>query len=129
MPGSLNRLTSLLLLSGSLFLSAGLLHAQTISFDDPNLENAVREALGMGPTDPLTLAAVQTLTSLTAQFANIQSLGGIEALSNLTNLVLDGNLISDLTPLAQLAQLTTLDLNSNSITDLTPLAASTADIP
>ncbi len=51
-----------------------------VNFDDPNLENAVRLALGIGPTDPLTLAAVQTLTSLVAVNANIQSLGGIESL-------------------------------------------------
>jgi len=45
-------------------------------FDDPNLENEVRNALGIGPTDPLTLTAVQTLSSLVANNANIQSLGG-----------------------------------------------------
>ncbi len=76
MLNSLNRLTSLLLLSGSLLLATGVLHAQTVTFDDPNLENAVRAALGIDPTDLLTLAAVQTLTSLTADSANIQSLGG-----------------------------------------------------
>jgi len=97
MPRSLNRWTSLLLLSGSLVLASGVLHAQTVTFEDPNLEDAVRVALGLRPTDPLTLAAVQTLTSLVASIANIQSLGGIESLSNLTDLDLRGNSISDLT--------------------------------
>ena len=97
-----------------------------VTFDDPTLENEVREALGIGPTDPLTLAAVQTLTSLTASSrVDIQSLGGIEALSNLTVLDLGSNSISDLTPLAGLTQLTVLDLRTNSISDITPLAGLT----
>ncbi len=119
-----SRLTTLLLLAGSFLLATGVLQAQTVTFDDPQLESAVRSALRIGPTDPLTLAAVQTLTALAAQSFGIQSLGGIEALSNLTFLALPGNSISDLTPLAGLTQLTDLQLG-NSISDLTPLAGLT----
>jgi Leucine-rich repeat (LRR) protein len=123
MLNSLNRLTSLLLLSGSFLLATGVLHAQTVTFDDPNLENAVRVALGIGPTDPLTLAAVQTLTSLFAIGNNIQSLGGIESLPNLNDLGLDSNSISDITPLAGLTQLEFLSLGNNPISDITALVS------
>ena len=95
------------------------------AFDDPNLEAAVREALGIGPTDPLTVALVQTLTSLDASSRNIQSLSGIESLSNLTLLVLEENPISDIGPLSELSQLTFLVLDDNLISDISPLAGLT----
>ena len=95
------------------------------AFDDANLEAAVREALGIGPTDPLTVALVQTLTSLDASSRNIQSLSGIESLSNLTLLSLEQNPISEIGPLSELSQLTLLVLIDNSVSDITPLAGLT----
>ena len=94
-------------------------------FDDPNLEAAVREALGIGPTDPLTFSLLQTLTSLDASVRGIQSLDGIEFLSNLTSLDLFRNSITDIAPLAGLTELTFLELGDNAIGDLTSLAGLT----
>ena len=90
-------------------------------FEDPNLEAAVRDQLGIGPADPLTVALAQTLTLLDASSRNIQSLNGLESLSNLTLLTLDGNPISDIGPLEGLRELTLLILIGNSISDIGPL--------
>ena len=90
-------------------------------FEDPNLEAAVRDQLGIGPADPLTVALAQTLTLLDASSRNIQSLNGLESLSNLTLLGLDGNPISDIGPLEGLTELTFLSLVGNSISDIGPL--------
>ncbi len=121
MPNSLTRLTSLLVLSGSLLLATGVLHAQ-VTFVDPNLENAVREQLELGPTDPLTLADVEGLIVLVALGKNIVLLGGIEQLSNLTVLDLDENEIIDISPLATMTQLTQLSLDTNKISNIATLA-------
>jgi len=122
MPNSLNRLTSLLFLSGSLLLATGVLHAQ-VTFVDPNLQNAVREQLELGPTDPLTLADVEGLIVLVALGKNIVLLGGIEQLSNLTVLDLDENEIIDISPLATMTQLTQLSLDTNLVSDIAPLTS------
>ena len=67
MPNSLNRLTSLLLLSGSLLFATGVLHAQEEAiFEDPNLRDAVRAHLGHAPEELLTLAEVEGILSFLA---------------------------------------------------------------
>lgn len=97
--------------------------AEVVSFHDPNLEVCVKSALGIGPTDPITTTLAQTLTSLDCNTRGIQSLNGLESLSNLTTLSLFDNTISDITPLSGLIQLTFLNLPGNSISDISPLVA------
>lgn len=96
-----------------------------LDFEDPDLKEAIREALGLGPAAPITFELAQTLTVLDASARGIHSLKGIESLSKLQRLNLNSNSINDINPLAGLIQLTILDLSSNSISDLSPLAGLT----
>jgi Leucine-rich repeat (LRR) protein len=91
-----------------------------VHFNDPNLEQAVRDALGI-PTGDITAADMATLTSLTAQSDSISDLTGLEYAVNLDTLNLIYNQISDVTSLQYLTSLTYLNLNHNQISDLTPL--------
>ena len=98
--------------------------SEVISFADANLERAVRQAVNK-PYGPLTVADVDTLTRLEANFQNIQSLAGLEYCTGLQVLELQGNQIVDLGPLAGLTQLQKLGLWGNQIVDLGPLAGLT----
>ena len=92
-------------------------------FADPGLDGAVRDALGLGPSDPLTLADVQGLTDLDARERGIQDIRGIEALRGLTNLILRDNAIEDVGPLGELGGLQQLDLKGNEVHDINPLGS------
>ncbi len=93
-----------------------------VTFEDANLEAAVRDALLIGPQSDLTCGLVQTLTNLTAANMEIASLRGIENLTGLTNLWIRANAITDIGPLRGLVGLTSLNLAANSITDIGPLS-------
>ncbi|MCL0049670.1 leucine-rich repeat domain-containing protein, partial [Peptococcaceae bacterium] len=95
-----------------------------VTFVDPNLEAAVRSALGK-PTGDITKEDMAKLTNLVARERRITDLSGLEYAVNLTWLNLWGNQITDITPLAGLTNLTTLHLPNNQITDITPLAGLT----
>lgn len=95
--------------------------ACTVTFDDPNLDSAVRTALGLAPGAPITCELAATLTTLTASHLGIRSLVGLEACTGLTRLEMEFNEITDLAPLAGLGQLQSLDFKANHISDLTPL--------
>ena len=99
--------------AGNLGLQEGVI-LRVSWFDDPNLESAVREALGR-------LQGPSTLTRLSARSKAIRSLAGIECLNNLDTLNLHYNDIIDLTPLSQLNSLEWLDVSANGISDITPL--------
>jgi internalin A len=98
---------------------------EPITFQDANLEQAVRLALDQ-PTGPIVSADVEDLTSLLASGFGVASLSGIECLSSLTVLELGmggaPSNISNLEPLRYLKQLASLDLTSNPLDDLSPLA-------
>ena len=72
--------------------------------------------------DEIELAILQSISQLWASWRNIQSLSGIEYLTNVTSLSLGSNAISDLTPLTTLTNLISLELSSNQITNLEPLS-------
>jgi hypothetical protein len=127
---------------------------QTISFPDPNLEQAVRDQLGLPSNGFIALSDVQSMDSLRAEYYYIQDLeglqhatslrwllvhgdsegggvsdSGIDALAGLTHLEylsLYGNMLVDLTNLSGLTALEHLDLGSNDIVDLSPLSSLTA---
>ena len=105
--------------AGNLGLKEGVI-LRVSWFDDPNLESAVREALGR-PQGPLTPEDFATLTYLRANQKDIRSLAGIEYFAILLKLELYNNRIVDLTPISQLKNLQWLRLYDNQITDLTPL--------
>jgi hypothetical protein len=94
---------------------------EAVTFADPNLEAAVREAIAIteGPIYPSDL---ERLTSLDAWGKNIADLTGLEYCTSLTEFYLADNQISDVSPLANLTSLTVLSLAYNDISDISPLA-------
>ena len=96
----------------------------TVSFDDANLERAVREALDR-PQGTLTTADLDSLTVLDASDRDIQSLVGLEHATALRELYLRRNEITDVQPLASLTNLQSLSLWGNEIADVQPLASLT----
>jgi Leucine-rich repeat (LRR) protein len=97
-----------------------------IIFPDPNLEAAIREAIGK-PEGPIYPSDLEGLTYLDANERNIADLTGLEYCTDLIELRLQYNQISDISPLANLTNLTDLWLGScwpgiNQISDLSPLA-------
>ncbi|WP_161524786.1 TraB/GumN family protein [Alteribacter lacisalsi] len=82
-------------------------------FEDKNLEEAVRESLGLennGDLNEENLAMVRTLHAFERE---IESLEGIEKLENLEELVIFGNELEDLSPLLELDQLESVDIENN----------------
>src|SRR5690606_22283627 len=97
--------------------------ASQVAFVDPQLEQAVRDALAI-PSDPLTLTHMAALTSLDADWRGITNLAGIESAINLDRLNLGGNPgIADFTPLLALATLNELQLYDCGLTDVVLLAS------
>ena len=97
-----------------------------VTFEDANLEAAVRGALSIGGQDDLTYGLVSGLTELNAIDAEIASLVGIEHLTSLGSLRLGNNPITDISPLSGLTSLTFLNLGGNPITDISPLSGLTS---
>lgn len=91
-------------------------------FADPNLAEAVRQALGKAQ-GPLGSDDLLKVTQIRAPEYYIKDLGGLERLANLEVLELTKSRLSSLTPLARLVQLRELYLAQNLITDLAPLSA------
>lgn len=96
-----------------------------VTFEDPILEEEIRDELLVGPQEALTCFLLETLTTLTAASVGITNLAGIENLSSLTNLWIRGNSISDIDALSALTGLTSLNLAANSITDVSALSGLT----
>ena len=88
---------------------------------DANLRAAVRTALGLAADAVLTVANLESLTTLDAPGRQISNLSGLEQATGLTELHLNNNSISDIGLLTGLSALTHLDLRNNQITDVTPL--------
>ena len=114
-PGPTYRIS--VLVAGTVLGSADVI----ATFEDANLEAAVRAALGLGPQDDLTCAVIGTLTFLSLGFAGITSLEGIQNLTSLTELNLAFNSISDISASSGLTSLTELGLAFNSISDISLL--------
>ena len=104
--------------------------ARLVEIPDPELQKAVRNALGK-PVGDITVEDIECLTVLDASRelrsdSPIKSFQGIEAAKNLSSLNLGSRLIlrsprigaDDLSPLRSLSRLTTLDLDSNGLTNV-----------
>jgi len=98
---------------------------EAVEFPDPNLEAAIREAIGK-PTGDIYPSDLAGLTLLVAYQRNITDLTGIEHCTSLISLYLWSNQISDISPLANLTSLTSLTLSSNQISDISPVAGLTS---
>jgi len=101
--------------------------AAIATFEDSNLEAAVRVALSVGPGEQLTCGLVSGLTRLDGGWAEITSLTGIQNLTSLTLLGLGSNFsITDIGALSGLTSLIELELTSNSISDIGALSGLTS---
>lgn len=96
-------------------------HGTVVTFPDPNLEAAVREAIGK-PEGDIFQSDLKDLTRLRARSADISNLRGLEHATKLTRLDLVSNQISELSPLAGLSNLERLGLRGNQISGLSPLS-------
>jgi Leucine-rich repeat (LRR) protein len=100
--------------------------ASTITFEDANLEAAVRLAFGIGASDDLTCdMAADGPISIRARNSGIVSLAGLQNLTNLYYLQFQENLIADLTPISGLTRLISINFYSNAITDISPVGGLT----
>ena len=94
-------------------------NAQIVEISDPNLEQAIREKLGLSTEALITQQEMLGLTGFAAEDAGIANITGLEYAHNLRSLFLRSNPIEDLTPLANLTQLRLLHLTGIPMEDLT----------
>ncbi len=90
---------------------------ETVTFDDPGLEQAVRDTINVSEGD-LLASQVARISTLEGAYYDIVSLEGIDALRNVRVLNLEGNRINDLAPLVSLEKLEVLILRDNAIINL-----------
>ena len=94
---------------------------------DKNLEQVIREEIGVPDTTPLTFSHMKMLKRLIANERSITDLTGLEYATNLERLDLYKNYeLSDMTPMvrpiADLTNLSWLSLARTQVNDLSPLA-------
>ena len=100
---------------------SGATFAQIVEIPDPNLEQAIREKLGLSSEVPITQQDMLRLAGFAAEDAGIENITGLEYAKNLKVLILNNNPIQDLTPLSSLTQLELLLMAGVPINDLTPI--------
>lgn len=112
--------------------------AAVVTFADADLEEVIREALGLDTQAELTCSIASQLTELRVptQIQRVvyggtlrpspaqpfSSLAGIQNLTGLTQLNIINRLVTDISPLSELSQLRILNLHTNWITDISPLS-------
>ena len=92
-----------------------------VEIPDPNLEQAIRDALSLPEDIPLTKLHMQSLTRLSAWHSGISDLTGLEYATFLGLISLVNNDIQDISPLAGLIHLHLVALDGNPISDISPL--------
>jgi len=92
-----------------------------VFFNDPALEAAVKQALGIPTEVPIMPADMLNLTNLQAAGRGIANLTGLDYATNLRQLNIVGNPVSDIGALASLTNLEVATIGSN-VTDISPLA-------
>lgn len=105
-----------------IIFASGFSETEIVKFADPNLEQAVRDALKISVGEPITKEKIKELKDLFVLRRDIKNLMGLEYAVNLQELYLSSNEMSDVSPLANLANLQELTLSDNKISDLSPLA-------
>jgi len=97
---------------------------EVVTFPDPNLEAAIRDAIGK-PEGDIYQSDLEGLTELHASVRGIADLTGLEYCTNLSRLHLYRNQISDISPLSGLTNLQRLWLDENEISDISPITGLT----
>ncbi|EAE0846713.1 LPXTG cell wall anchor domain-containing protein [Listeria monocytogenes] len=92
-------------------------------FPDTALAEVMKNALGKADVqDVVTQSDLDQVTSIIGTSEGIQSLQGIEYLSNLTQVYLEDNNLSDISLLGGLLNLTDVYLDANPLSDISSLA-------
>jgi hypothetical protein len=97
---NVNDATTTITINNDSSITANFEEGESVTFADPNLEAAIREAIGKA-TGFICRSDLEGLTSLSASQKNIADLTGLEHCADLTELDLRGNEISDINPLVQ----------------------------
>ncbi len=98
-------------------------NVEVIYIPDKNLEQAIREEIGIPDTTQLTSAHMKMLTRLVALDLSITDITGLEYAANLQQLNLGNNRqLSDIRPLANLTKLSWLSFSGTKVQDLSPIA-------
>ena len=93
-----------------------------VNIPDPNLRQAVRDALTLPRGVPITQAHMRQLKRLDATETHITDLAGLGHATHLSELRIGHNpQLSDLTPIAKLMELNHLDASRCNISDITPM--------
>lgn len=123
---------SLSLALGLAMMSTGVQRAhaeETVTIPDAALAAAVRAELGLPAGEPITVADMQSLTSLDFDNKGITDLTGLEQATNLESLVVRNNPLANYDALSGLASLRFLDVSYSGshpdISALTPLTGLT----
>lgn len=95
---------------------------QIIQLQDPALDAAVHEAMGIPAGSPIPPISVPQLSELRLDGLGIRSLAGIECFTGLTLLDFIDNQVSDISPVAGLLNLTVLDMNGNRVQSIAAVA-------
>ena len=98
------------------------LASSDVAIPDPNLRQAIREALTLPDETSITQQEMLRLKRLKANEAHIENITGLEYAINLDFLAFAVNEIQDINPLAGLTNLDSLILRNNPIADISPLA-------
>ena len=93
-----------------------------VKVPDPNLKQAIQDALSLPDGVPLTQFQMLRLTRLRSESQELKDLTGLEYATNLEDLSLLSSMILDWTPLSNLTSLTELEVVGNQISDIRPLA-------
>jgi internalin A len=114
-------ITTMVLLSLLIVLFPAVAQAdETVTFPDPNLEAAIRDAIAK-PSGDILISDLLVLIDFYAQAKGINNLSGLEYCTNLQWLYLDDNQINDISTLQYLTNLRVLGLTGNQISDVSPL--------
>ena len=87
--------------------------ADAVSFASKELEDAVREELGISGTEALTKSQLANLTELSCPDLSIDDLSGLEYAVNLERLYVSRNQLESVSPLKGLTKLRVLDVREN----------------
>ena len=97
-------------------------NVEVVHIPDKNLEQAIREEIGIPDTIQLTPAHMKMLTRLSVVDWSITDITGLEHAANLQQLDLGNNRqLSDIRPLANLTKLGWLSFSGTKVQDLSPI--------
>lgn len=91
---------------------------ENVTFNDPALEECVREQLRIPDTDPVTNRVARRMTALDCRSRDIFDIGGLEHFVNLLTIDLSDNNLSDIDLLVPFDRLEKLDVSYNCIAEM-----------